>query len=80
MAKEALVPQRTPVERAAENEAIRLIEHIEGVLAIVAVRSGDEVDSIEAAADRIESASRDLVSALRDLARARSATAENWTR
>jgi hypothetical protein len=76
MDKDIPVPQVTPVERETENEAHRLTEHIESALAAVAIRSSDEVDSIEAAADRIERASRDLVFALRELARERSAARE----
>jgi Asp/Glu/hydantoin racemase len=72
MEKDIAFPQNTSSERQTENEASRLIEHIETALAAVAVRTGDP-DSIEGAADRIESASRDLVSALRELARERSA-------
>ncbi len=66
----------TPAERSAESEANRLMEHIQSALAAVAVRSSDEVESIETAADRIESASRDLVFALRDLARERTESNE----
>jgi hypothetical protein len=54
-----------------------LIEHIENALAVVATGSSDEVDSIEAAADRIERVSRDLVFALRELARGRAASGES---
>src|SRR6266850_3096403 len=74
MKKNISLPQITPVEREADNEARRLIEHIENSLALVAIRSHDDADSIETAADRIESAARDLVGALRELARERSAT------
>lgn len=77
MDKDTAVPQVTPVERETENEAHRLTELIEGALAAVAIRSSDDVDSIEAAADRIERASRDLVSTLRELARERSAAQES---
>ena len=76
MEKNIELPQATPLEREAENEANRLIEHIESGLSAVAIRSHD-TDSIEGAADRIERASRDLVSALRELARERSATEES---
>jgi hypothetical protein len=54
-----------------------LTEHIESALAAVALRSRNDIDSIEAAADRIERASRDLVFALRELARERSTTEES---
>lgn len=76
MKKDISLPQVTPGERAAENEARRLLELIESALALVAVRSHDDIGSIEAAADRIESASRDLVGALRELARERSSSEE----
>jgi len=61
----------TRAEQGTETEATRLIEMIEGALAAVAVRSAEEVDSLEAAADRIERASRDLAFALRELSRQR---------
>jgi len=77
MEKEALLPQRTPAEREAENEASRLMEHIESALTLVAVRSSYDADSIETAAHRIENASRDLVYALRGLARERSTSIES---
>ncbi|HXL80496.1 MAG TPA: hypothetical protein VN951_06430 [Pyrinomonadaceae bacterium] len=63
-------------EQETETEATRLIELIEGALAIVTVRSSGEVDSLEASADRIERAARDLSVALRELARERR-SAEN---
>jgi hypothetical protein len=65
------IPQMTRAERETEAEASRLIEQIEGALAAVALRSSDEIYSLEAAADRIERASRDLADALRGLARER---------
>ena len=77
MKKDKTLPQTTPVERETENEANRLIEHIESALAAVAVRSPDDSDAIEGAADRIGRASRDLVFALRELARERSASEES---
>jgi ABC-type transporter Mla subunit MlaD len=55
-------------EKETETEAARLIEHIEVALSAVAVRSPDEADSLNAAADRIERAARDLSAALRELA------------
>lgn len=76
MKKNISLPQVTPGEREAENEARRLTEHIQSALAVVAVRSHDDIDSIETAADRIESAARDLVGALRELARERSSPEE----
>jgi len=76
MKKDSSLPQVTPGEREAENEARRLIDLIESTQAVIAVRSVADIDSIEAAAGRIESASRDLVGALRELARERSASEE----
>ena len=76
MEKDIPLPQVTPGEREAENEARRLIEHIEGSLVAVAVHSHDDIDALETAADRIESAARDLVGALRELARERSSPEE----
>jgi len=77
MEKNISLPQVTPIERETENEAHRLIEHIESALSVVAVRSHNDIDSIDAAADRIERASHDVVRALRELARERSATEES---
>ena len=76
MEKDIALQQLTPVERGTENEAHRLIEHIESALAAAADRSRNDIDSIEAAAGRIESASRDLVFALRELARERTSSEE----
>jgi hypothetical protein len=58
-------------EKETETEAARLVEHIEEALAAVAIRSTDEIDSLEALADRIERAARDLSGALRELAEQR---------
>ena len=55
-------------EKETETEATRLIELIEDSLALVAVRSSSDIDSLEAIADRIERAARDLSVALRELA------------
>jgi hypothetical protein len=77
MEKDISLPQMSPAQREAENEANHLIEYIENALAVVATGSSDEVDSIEAAADRIERVSRDLVFALRELARGRAASGES---
>ena len=60
--------QLTRGEKETETEAARLIEHIEEALSAVAIRSRDEADSLDAAADRIERAARDLSAALRELA------------
>jgi len=68
-------PQMTRSEQETENEANRLIEQVERALAIVAVRSSDEAESLEAVADRIERAARDLTDALRELSRERRAAA-----
>jgi len=77
MEKDNPLPHITPVERQAESEAHRLTELIEDAVSAVALRTPDDSDSIDAAADRIESASRDLVFALRELARERSAPADS---
>jgi hypothetical protein len=58
-------------EKETETEAARLIEHIEEALTVVAIKSTDEADSLEAVADRIERAARDLSAALRELAQQR---------
>ena len=55
-------------EKETETEATRLVELIEDALAVVAVRTTAEVDSLEAIADRIERAARDFSAALRELA------------
>ncbi len=56
-------------EQEVETEATRLVELVEDALAVVALRSTSEADSLEAAADRIERAARDLSAALREQAR-----------
>ena len=58
-------------EKETENEANRLIEQVESALAIVAVRSPVDDDSLSASADRIERAARDFADALRQLAQHR---------
>ncbi len=58
-------------EQETETEATRLIELIEDALALVAIRSGSDIDSLEAIADRIERAARDLSVTLRELAHER---------
>jgi hypothetical protein len=63
--------QMTRGEKETETEAARLIEHIEEALAIVAINSATEADSLDAVADRIERAARDLSVALRELAQQR---------
>lgn len=71
MNKQATAFQMTRSEQETENEANRLTTQIEAALAAVAMRSPDEEDSLESAADRIERAARDLATALRGLAQER---------
>ena len=71
MNQQAAASQKSRAEQETENEANRLKEQVETALAIVALRSSDEVDSLSTAADRIERAARDLSDALRQLARQR---------
>lgn len=71
MNQQAAASQKSRAEQETENEANRLKEQVEAALAIVALRSSDEVDSLSTAADRIERAARDLSDALRQLARQR---------
>jgi hypothetical protein len=73
MNKQATAFQMTRSEQETENEANRLTLQIEAALAAVAMRSPDEEDSLESAADRIERAARDLATALRGLAQERKA-------
>jgi hypothetical protein len=63
-------------EKEIETEAARLIEHIEDALTAVATRSTDEIETLEALADRIERAARDLSVTLRGLAEQRQETGE----
>jgi hypothetical protein len=65
------IPKRTRAEQETEAEASRLIKQIEGALTAMTIRSSDEADSLDVAADRIERASRDFAVALRDLSRER---------
>ena len=58
-------------EKETETAAARLSEHIEQALAVVAISSTTEVDSLEAIADRLERAARDLATTLRELAEQR---------
>ena len=69
--KQTTRPQMTRAEQETETEANRLIEQIEAALAAVVMRSVDESDSLEVAADRVERAARDLVDGLRELAHER---------
>ena len=74
MNKQATVFQMTRSEQETENEANRLTTQVEAALATVALRSPEEADSLESAADRIERVARDLATALRGLAQERKAT------
>jgi hypothetical protein len=58
-------------EKETETEAARLGEFVEQALALVAIRSNADHDSLLSIADRIERAARDLSVALRELARER---------
>ena len=71
MNQQAKAFQKTRAEQETENEANRLIEQVESALAIVAVRSPVDDDSLSASADRIERAARDFADALRQLAQHR---------
>jgi len=76
MNQQATASQKTRAEQETENEANRLREQVDAALAVVPLRSPDEVDSLQMAADRIERAARDLADALRQLARQRQAAEE----
>jgi len=76
MNQQATAFQKTRAEQETENEANRLIEQVESALAIVAVRSAVDDDSLSASADRIERAARDFADALRELAQHRKDTAQ----
>jgi hypothetical protein len=76
MNQQAAASQKTRAEQETENEANRLREQVDAALAIVALRSSDEVDSLQTAADRIERAARDLADALRQIADQRAASEE----
>lgn len=76
MNQQAAASQKSRAEQETETEANRLREQVEAALAIVAVRSPDEVDSLRMAADRIERAARDLSDALRELAQQRKSAEE----
>ena len=71
MNQQATASQKTRAEQETENEANRLREQIDAALASVELRSPDEIDSLQSAADRIERAARDLSDALRQLAQQR---------
>lgn len=68
--------KKTRAEQETENEAKRLREQVDAALAVVGLRSPDEVDALQMAADRIERAARDLADALRQLAQQRKSADE----
>ena len=76
MNQQAAASQKTRAEQETENEANRLREQVDAALAIVALRSPDEVDSLQTAADRIERAARDLADAIRQIAEQRQTAEE----
>ena len=76
MNQQAAASQKTRAEQETENEANRLREQVDAALAVVALRSPDEVESLQMAADRIERAARDLADALRQIADQRQAAEE----
>jgi hypothetical protein len=71
MNQQAAASQKTRAEQETENEANRLREQVDAALGIVGLRSPDEVESLQTAADRIERAARDLADALRQIAEQR---------
>ena len=73
MNQQAAASQKTRAEQETENEANRLREQVDAALAIIALRSPDEIDSLQTAADRIERAARDLADAIRQIAEQRQA-------
>ena len=76
MNQQAATSQKTRAEQETENEANRLREQVDAALAIIALRSPDEIDSLHTAADRIERAARDLADAIRQIAEQRQAAEE----
>jgi hypothetical protein len=64
---------QTRAEKETQTEAERLTTQIEHALTAVAVRSRNDIEELEACADRLERAARDLAVALRELARERRA-------
>ena len=76
MNQQAAASQKTRAEQETENEANRLREQVEAALATVALRSPDEIDSLQMAADRIERAARDLADAIRQIAEQRQSADE----
>ena len=73
MNQQAAASQKTRAEQETENEANSLREQVDAALAVVNLRSPDEVESLKMAADRIERAARDLADALRQFADQRQA-------
>jgi Xaa-Pro aminopeptidase len=71
MNQQATASQKSRAEQETENEANRLREQVDAALAVVALRSPDEVDALQMAADRIDRAARDLSDAIRQLAEQR---------
>jgi hypothetical protein len=57
----------TRAHEEAVSEANRLIEQIRGASNAISSHSMDEIDSLDAIADRIERSSHDLVVKLREL-------------
>ena len=76
MNQQAAASQKTRAEQETENEANRLREQVDAALATVALRSPEEIDSLQMAADRIERAARDLADAIRQIAEQRLAAEE----
>ena len=76
MNQQAAASQKTRAEQETENEANRLREQVDAALATVALRSPEEIDSLQMAADRIERAARDLADAIRQIAAQREAAEE----
>jgi hypothetical protein len=76
MNQQATAFQKTHAEQETENEANRLIEQVESALALVAVRSHEDADSLRGSADRIERTARDFADALRELAEHRKEATE----
>ena len=76
MNQQAAASQKSRAEQETENEANRLRDEVDAALAVVALRSPDEVDSLQLAAYRIERAARDLADAVRQIAEQRQAAEE----
>lgn len=71
------ITQLTRAEQETETAADRLNTQIEEALAAVAVRANNDIEQLEACADRLERAARDLAVALRELAHERRTTRDN---